>query len=148
MINEPIPFDKSWYCHKFNGPGVRYEVGISIENPKIVWANGPWPCGSHSDLRIIREGLKLKLLLDEFVVADGGYTDERCIQPPGSNHKDHHLLSLIRAMHENSNKRLKQFGVLKQKFRHDLTLNHYCFFAVLNITHLTLEDEPLFPIEY
>ena len=74
---------------------------------------------THSDLRIFREELKHKLLVDEFMIANSGYSDERYIQPPGHSHPRRRLLSLIRAQHENLNKRLKQFGVLKQKFRHD-----------------------------
>ena len=127
-INEPSPFDKSWFSHRYNGPGVRYKIGISIETPKIVWSNGPRPCGAYSDLKIFRDGLKHLLKVDGFVLADSGYTDERCIQPPGSNQKSHRLLSLIRARHEYLNKRIKQFGLLNHKFRHDLSLHHYCFF--------------------
>ncbi len=34
MINEPKPFDKSWYIHKFDGTGVRQDIGVSIEIPE------------------------------------------------------------------------------------------------------------------
>ena len=147
LINEPKPFDSCWFSHKFRGPGLRYETGLAIELPKIVWANGPWPCGSYSDVRIFREGLKNYLRADEFVIADNGCTDERCIQTPGEGHSSHVILSLIRARDEILNKRLQQFGVLKQRFRHDLSLHRYCFFAVLQITQLIRHDEPLFQIQ-
>ena len=126
-INEPTPFDKSWYSHKFQGPSLKYEIGISIKVPKLVWATGPWPCGPYSDLRIFRETLETQLLVDKFFIADSGYSDERCIQPPGQDHYQYRLMSLIRASYETCNKCLKQFGVLKQKFRNDLPLHHYCF---------------------
>ncbi len=42
-INKPRRLEESWYSHKFHGPGVRYDVALSIEIPKIVWANGRWP---------------------------------------------------------------------------------------------------------
>ena len=140
IVTEPTPFHGSWFSHKFNGPGVRYEIAISIEIPKIVWSNAPWLCGTYSDLRIFRDGLKHLLEVDEFVIADSEYTDKCCIQPPGNELKNHCLLSVIRARHENLNTRIKQFGVFKHKFRHELSLHHYCFFGVLNIPQLMLED--------
>ena len=30
QIQEPTPFSPKWFSHKFNGPGIRYEVGILI----------------------------------------------------------------------------------------------------------------------
>jgi hypothetical protein len=54
-IQEPFPFDPRWYSHKFKGPGQRYEVGLCIQTDWIVWVNGPFPCGSHSDIKIARE---------------------------------------------------------------------------------------------
>jgi hypothetical protein len=29
-INEPTDFSTKWFSHKFKGPGVRYQVAISI----------------------------------------------------------------------------------------------------------------------
>ena len=107
LINEPKLFNNCWYSHKFRGPGLRYKVGVSIQFPKIVWASGPWPCGSYSDVRVFCEGLKKNLRLDEFVIADNGYTDERCIP--------YHFITI--------------------------------FFAVLHISQLILDDEPLFHIQ-
>ena len=43
-IQEPIPFNRRWYSKKFNGPALRYEVGISINTGYIVWFNGPLVC--------------------------------------------------------------------------------------------------------
>ena len=99
--------------------------------------------GAFSDVRIVGNGLKNLLLDDEFVIADNGYTYEQCIQPPGNLHPHHKVLAKIRARHEILNKRLKQFRVLKLNFRHDLSLHRYCFFAVLNIRQLNIEEEPL-----
>lgn len=30
-INEPTDFSTKWFSHKFKGPGLRYEVAISIK---------------------------------------------------------------------------------------------------------------------
>ena len=56
-IREPSPFNPMWYSHKFSGPGLRYEVGVSIHEEGIVWINGPFPCGSWPDLKIARHCL-------------------------------------------------------------------------------------------
>ena len=119
LINKPKPFDSCWFSHKLRDPGLYYEIGLAIELPKIFWANDPWPCGSYSEVQIFCEGLKNYLGADEFVKADNGYTDERCIQPPGEGHSSHGILSLTRARREILKKCLRQFGVRKQKFRHD-----------------------------
>lgn len=37
-IREPTVFNKKrWYSHKFNGPGVRYEIGLSILSGSFIW---------------------------------------------------------------------------------------------------------------
>lgn len=127
---------------------MRYEIAVSVETAKIVWANGPWPCGAFSDIRIFRGGLKSMLKVDELAIGDSGYTDTRCIQPPGTQHPMNVTLARIRARHETVNKRLKQFSVLRQRFRHDIARHGDCFFAVLNITHLMLQEEPLFSVDF
>ena len=63
-------FDKGRYSHKFHGPGLRYEIAISIGNCDIVHVNGPFKCGNHSDLNIAKSLLHKKLLPNEFYIAD------------------------------------------------------------------------------
>eukprot|EP00171_Calliarthron_tuberculosum_P001902 IDg1902t1 len=122
LINEPKPFNSARYSHKSNSAGVRYEVAVSVRSARIVWAHGPWPYSI--------------------------YADERCIQPPGSHDHLHSTYSLLRGRHENMNKRLKQFFVLRHRFRHDIDLHVFCFHAVLNVTALMLEEEPLQHLEF
>jgi len=145
-INEPTPFSTKWYSHKHNGPGLRYEIAVSIFGGRIVWASGPFKCGENSDVSIFRRGLKKRLDTDEFVIADNGYHDERCITPPRENHPLRKRFSQIRARHETVNGRMKQFRVLRETFHHPLHRHADCFFAVLNITYLMLDEEPLFDI--
>ena len=142
-ICEPTPWSASYYCHKHNGPGLRYEIAISIYSGKFVWAHGPFPCGSHSDLVIFRSGLK-KLLqnANEKAIADKGYRDSHCIIPGMSSNES--FTSRIRARHESANGRLKSFHVLSHRFRHSLNLHSVCFFSVLNLTHLHFLEHPLF----
>ena len=74
-IDEPKPFSAQWYSHKLNRAGLRYGVCIWAEIKRIVWASGPCPACSHSDVKIFREALKPLLGQFEFVIADCGYTD-------------------------------------------------------------------------
>jgi hypothetical protein len=72
-IYEQTPFDKKWYSQKFNGPAVRYEVGVCIQTGWIVWVNGPFPAADWPDLNIAREGINHELDPSEKYVADGVY---------------------------------------------------------------------------
>ena len=88
-IQEPSPFHPQWYSHKFEGPGLRYEVGVCLRTGWIVWWNGAFPCGSWPDINIARDGLidELDDSIQEMVLADGGYRDDYqyFITPSGRN---------------------------------------------------------------
>jgi hypothetical protein len=51
-INQPTPFWKGWYSHKFKSAGVHYEVAISIQSGDILWIHAQLPCGKFLDLTI------------------------------------------------------------------------------------------------
>lgn len=61
-IQESVPFSPRLYYHKFNGPGLRYEVGVCISTGNIFWISGTYPCGEYSDVKIFR--LLMKRALD------------------------------------------------------------------------------------
>ena len=144
-IQEPFPFSTTWYSHKFHGPGVRYEIGVSLSEGYIVWAHGPFPCGSFPDIRIFNLGLKNHLLPNEVVLCDKGYRGNQIINDLNFNS---HLGGVYLARHETANRRLKQFNVLSQRFKHDLSLHSSCFYSVLNLTQLMIElSDPLFTIK-
>jgi hypothetical protein len=149
-IYEPTPFDPIWYSHKINGPALRYEVGLYIQTGWIVWINGPYPAGI-PDLSIARDWLIHELDPNEKYLADGGYCDGRQYSemPNGLNNLDQRIKAVVRARHETVNRRLKQFGILSQRFRHSRFLHNIVFRAVANITQLSIMmDQPLFDIEY
>jgi hypothetical protein len=149
-IQEPSPFDPGWYSHKFKGPGLRYEVGVALQTGDIVWLNGPFPCGSHSDRKIARdEGLIASLSPGEYFVADGGYKGDFAETPTGYNNDDQRMKSLARARHETVNGRFKQFGILQQVFRSDDITHRTAMRAIVNICQIVIEQEsPLFAIGY
>ena len=146
-IEEQYPFDKKWFSHKFKGPGIRYEVGVSI-NGNIVWVYGGFPCGEWSDLKIAQDAV-LELLDDgEKVIADSGYRgDHRIVTPNGINDSISRIRSILRARHETVNSRLKSFNVLSHRYRHNLRKHPLCFHAIANLIQVQIMVEsPLFNI--
>lgn len=132
-----------WYSHKFKGPGLRYEIGLNIKTGHIVWAFGGYPCGGYPDLKLARELYVLNVKAGEKTIGDKGYKDTNFFILPNEQNKTVHRR--IMARHETVNKRLRHFKVLKQTFRHDIKKHPMCFHAVVNVTHLILQNgEPLF----
>ena len=136
----------SWYSHKINESGLRYEVAITIRKARILSFIGPWPAGSYPEITIFRSGIKKNLMEDEFCIAKDGYNDTRCIHPPGESCHRNTVYHRIRARHETINKRLKHFSVLKQRFQHSIPFHRACFHAIANTTCIMLESSPMFSI--
>ena len=151
-IQEPIPFDRKWYSHKFSGAGLRYEVGVCIQTGHIVWANGPYEAGAWSDRRISLDKIVYELDDEEMVLADGGYNDdyEFFETPTGHNDEDQRMKKVARARHETINGKLKTWGILKQCFRHNLNKHWMVFAAAIHITQLLIEteDDYIFQVDY
>lgn len=140
-IEEPQPFNKKWYSHKFHGPGVRYEIGLAIATGYIVWASGGLPCGEWPDIQIARDAY-VHFAENEITLADKGYKDPAFFKQP-SNYLD----KTIMARHETVNRRLNQFKVLKNQYRHPLSKHPKCFHACVNIVQVQIQNgETLFEI--
>ena len=77
-------------------------------------------------MKIFRLGLKDLLGPGEKVIADRGYRgDMRISAPDDTNDKDHkYVMSVLRARHETLNGRLKNWGCLRQIYRHDRNKHH------------------------
>jgi hypothetical protein len=151
-IQEPTPFSTEWYSHKFKGPGWRYEVAVCIQTGDIVWINGPFKAGKWPDLKIFRRNLKQQLAPGEMVEADNGYrgepnharTADGFVSPADDRAKQG-----ARARHETVNRRLKQWGCLKNVWRHERPLHKKVFAAVAVITQLAFENgEPPYQVRY
>jgi hypothetical protein len=62
-IYETTDFNTKWFSRKFHGPGICYEVAISMNGGQIVHIQGPYPAGKWPDIKIFREcfrGRKLR----------------------------------------------------------------------------------------
>ena len=74
-MNEPFPLNCTWWSHKFNGLGLRHEIGTRVQTGWISWVNGPCPAGQSPDLRIARGYLNQFLDARERHVVDSGCRD-------------------------------------------------------------------------
>jgi hypothetical protein len=59
------------------------------------------------------------------------------------------MMAIARQRQETVNKRFKQWGILRQTYRHDLVDHRDVFGAIVVLTQLAIQNaEPLFPVEY
>jgi hypothetical protein len=149
------PFEATgsrWISHKFKKAGVRYEVAVGIKTGDVCWINGPFPAGQYPDINIFRMGLKHYLDEHERVEADKGYRGDASIKTYGPLYTDVNYVAMkadVAARHETVNKRLKQYGCLTTRFRHDVAKHAACFRAVAVLTQLAIEyGEPLYQVAY
>lgn len=141
-------FDPRWYSHKLNGPGVRYEIALSIEGNHIVHGHGPFPCGDYPDINIFRAQLRGMIPNGEKLIADKGYIGEgmKLWLKNEGNEVQIRAFKFMRARHETLNGRMKTFKSMDSVWRHDLDKHPVCFYSILVITQINLQYHPLFRI--
>jgi hypothetical protein len=150
-IYEQTPFDRKWWSHKFNGPGLRYEIAICIQTGWIVWVNGPYPPGDWPDLSIARDGIIDELAPGEKFLADGTYSDSNgySVTPSGDNNLDEKMKQAARCRHEAVNRLFKHWGILERRFRHQVQLHGRVFMAIANLVQASIIlGEPSFQVDY
>ncbi len=81
-----------------------------------TWSMAMWRVFGYK--KIFRLGMESALHAKEKVVADKGYKDESCVTPLHVSGEQREICATIRARHETCNRRLKQFRVLGDRFRH------------------------------
>ena len=146
---------KKYKSHKFNGPGLRYEVAIAIQTGDIVHVNGPFACGKHQDIAIFRKKLKKKMRLGyELAEADKGYRGEPLlIELPdmdgGAGAAQISAKNKARGRHETCNKRFKQWNCLSNRFRHSEKCHGLVFHAIVALTQIDIRSgNPLYQVDY
>jgi len=139
-----------FYSWKLDGPGLSYEVVLSIIHGDIVMVNGPYAPRDWNDLNIFRDGGGLKDSLDdgERVEGDDGHPDEKRF-PRYSGPIFKKMQSRVGKRHETVNARLKESNCLKNRFDHDIMKHSFCFHAAATLVQLAIEDgERLFDVDY
>ena len=110
--------------HKFKKKsGLRYETCLCIQTGDVIWINGPRPCGRYPDMSIFCYALMSKLGDAERVESDDGYIGEaplhsKCPKSFVNPEECECMQQRVRNRQETINKRLKEWGVLRNMFRH------------------------------
>ena len=142
QIGEPTPFDRRWKSPKAKGAAVKYEVAVSIFGGDIVEIFGPH-VGSKNDVTIFREKLKTMLDKNEMAEVDAGYKGEieylrsRDAYETEIEKKEK---SEARARHETINRRIKQWGILKQMYRNSKESLQTVFYDIAVLTQLDIDN--------
>ena len=78
-----------------------------------------------------------------------GHVDKVKVPDNDMLSKKSEMQGRVRERHETLNRRLKNWGILGQVFRHNVLLHGMGFHACAVLTQLTIENgEPLFEVEY
>jgi hypothetical protein len=145
---------RTFYSHKFKKSGLRYEVGLCILTGDCVWVNGPYECGMWNDVMIFRNSIKSNLGENERVEADDGYLGEaphfvKCPKSIGNDIDCERMQQYVRNRQETINKRFKNWFILKDVFRHELSSHGDVFRCIAIITQLQINGgEKLFDVQY
>ena len=92
-----------------------------------------------NDQKIFTNGLLHWLDEGERVEADSGYQGPRVCRPSDyATQEEKQAKLLARLRHETINRRLKQFGILGQTYRHSLDKHQFVFRAIAVITQLEI----------
>lgn len=138
MTKESHPFWKGNYSYKFNGPGVRYEVVLNDGN--VVRLDGPHRGGKREDF-IFNTGTKKELPPGVKCIGDRFYQRNVSeIFTANTTPEEKRFARRVRGRHEGVNGRFKDWGALRQKFRHSWAKHGMVFRAVAVITQIEIEN--------
>lgn len=146
VIDCPIQESKSssavWYSSQMSAASLRYEYGVSIDVPNIVWINGPYRPGDGRDVDIFKRDLKPILRNGERVIADKRFIeDNSCVQKSAMcTREEQKTWKKILKKHELIDKKLKSFSVVRDIFRHNIDQHRSCFQAVAALIHLEISS--------
>ena len=146
-------YSKPFYSHKFKKSGVRYEVGLCIKTGDICWWNGPYEPGIWNDEMIFKDGLVSMLEYGERCETDGGYRGSapeyvKCPKGVWGETESQAIQQRVRSRQETVNARFKNWAILVTPYRHDFQLHQTVFAAIIVLTQLSFEYNPLFSVDY
>jgi hypothetical protein len=145
---------KKFYSFKYKKSGVRYEICLCILTGDIVWINGPFECGMWNDIMIFRSALMTELSANERVEADDGYIGEhprhiKCPRGIANLEETEFMQQRVRNRQESINKRFKDWGALRQIWRHAIPRHGETFRVICMVSQLAINDgEKLFKCGY
>jgi hypothetical protein len=120
----------------------------------MVWINGPYECGKWNDIMIFRNALLTELAPNERVEADDGYRGEhpqkiKCPCGIANLEETEFMQQRIRNRQETINKRFKDWGAMRQLWRHEIPRHGEAFRVIAIILQLSINDgEKMFECGY
>ena len=138
-----------WFSHKFNGPGLSYELAIAIHSNRLVWINGPFPAAT-SDITIFRSeanppaGLMAHIPANKRAIGDSGYQGEApekvSVTQEDDDQEVKKFKARVKSRHESFNGRLKNFQCLSSTFRHGTNRHGPVFVACCVCMQFEIEN--------
>ena len=110
-----------WFSHKFHGPGLAYEVALSLYVDQIAWFNGPFHAAT-SDITIFRDGLEGMIPEGQLAIGDSGYSssDRTSVIQENDSPEVLDFKNRARARQENIYERMKRFAIIGTRFRYSV----------------------------
>ncbi len=148
-------YSKPFWDYKFKRRGCHYKVGLCIKTGNICWWNGPYKPGDWNDEMIFKDELVKNLEGAEQCKTDCGYRGSAPakVECPGDLLADQDLavkktLQRVRSQQETINEWFKNWGILNTPYRHNIFKHQAVFGAIVCLTQLLLQANPLFTVEY
>jgi hypothetical protein len=145
---------KKFYSFKYKKSGLRYEICLCILTGDIVWINGPYEAGTYNDIMIFRDAVMTELSPNEQVEADDDYRGEhpqhiKCPAGFANLEETEYMQQRCRNRQETINKRFKDWGALRQIWRHEITRHGLAFHVIAIVSQLAINlGEKLFECGY
>jgi hypothetical protein len=123
------------------------------QRARLNWGRSSSALGQWNDIAIFNNYLAHFLDLKEHVEADSGYRRHddkvKCPNNPSNHPENLAMQARVRSRHETFNGILKNWSILANTFRHNISLHSSVLHACAVITQLMVENgEPLFSVEY
>jgi hypothetical protein len=138
-----------YYSHKFKQAGLSYEIALSVFTNRVVSLNGPYPAATN-DTAIFKNRIRGMIPTGKKAIVDNGYKgkDPKYAKPsPLDSAELRKFKGRARSRQECFNARMKNFGCLKQDFRHGVDRHRNCFEAIAVVCQYQLENgSPLFDV--
>lgn len=142
----------AFFSHKIKHDALRYYICVHVHKALIVAAGGGYPAGAYNDRDVFVMDFSPILLLNESLLADGGYQAQsgQCMVPLRRNAVALRLIRpdvldayseayrFAKGRHEHLNAEVCEWSVMKQSFRHHPALHFVCFMAVIQLTQLRM----------
>ena len=143
--------DPAYFLHKYNGPGLSYELALHVFEPRLVWIRKN-PVTKHNDRKNFVADLRNRIPDGKKAIADRGYRGKGGDPKVAVHYSlDSPELKTFKARarmrQETFNNRIKRYAALTNPFRHSETRHQSIFEAICVVCCYEMElVSPLFEV--